>query len=265
MPIEGRLRERPAVAEETLPTSFADAGVDSLDAALSRHREDWQKGIRIPIADRLRVWSAICTDPPKAAELIYQDFLLRRACGEITDWDALVSRFPEYAARLHDFREADHLIKGAETSSGSSTARFGGYDLLEEVGRGGMGIVYRARERKLDRIVALKQVRAAALADDDAIQQCLKEAKAVSRLNHPNIVQIFRVSDSGDEPFIALAKDQLLLGASVDPRSRPAWLERSAPPSPERFSTHMSMGSCTAISSQRTFCFPVRQTIPSQR
>jgi tRNA A-37 threonylcarbamoyl transferase component Bud32 len=116
----------------------------------------------------------------------------------------LVSRFPEYAARLHDFREADHLIKSAETSSGSSTARFGGYDLLEEVGRGGMGIVYRARERKLDRIVALKQVRAAALADDDAIQQCLKEAKAVSRLNHPNIVQIFRVSDSGDEPFIAL-------------------------------------------------------------
>jgi serine/threonine protein kinase len=67
-----------------------------------------------------------------------------------------------------------------------------------------MGVVYRARERNLDRIVAIKRIRGGIFADGDAIQRFLKEAIAVSRLNHANIVQIYCVGDCDGEPFIAL-------------------------------------------------------------
>jgi tetratricopeptide (TPR) repeat protein len=177
---------------------------DSLDAAVSRQREDWLMGIRIPIADRLRACGTLCAGPIQAAELIYHEFILQRNAGEAPDWDSLVRQFPEYAEQLQHFREADELIEGAIAPSGRSATQLGGYDLLEEVGRGGMGIVYRACERNLDRTVAIKRIRGGVLADDDAIQRFLKEAKAVSRLNHPNIVHIYCVGDYEGEPFIAL-------------------------------------------------------------
>jgi tetratricopeptide (TPR) repeat protein len=177
---------------------------DLLETALWQQREDWRQGIRTAIADRLKACPAISADPVKAAELIYADFELRRDAGEAPDWDELLLQFPDYTAQLRHFREADEFVECAIAPTRLSATQLGNYDLLEEVGRGGMGVVYRARERNLDRTVAIKRVRDGALADDDAIQRCLQEAKAVSRLNHPNIVHIYRVSDCDGEPFIAL-------------------------------------------------------------
>jgi tetratricopeptide (TPR) repeat protein len=175
-----------------------------IDAALSRQHEDWLKGIRIPIADRLRACGALCADPIQAAELIYHEFVLQRESGETPDWESLVRQFPEYAEQLQHFREADELLEGAISPTGRSATQLGSYDLLEQIGRGGMGVVYRARERNLDRTVAIKRIRGGALADDDTVQRFLKEARAVSRLNHPNIVHIYCVGDCEAEPFIAL-------------------------------------------------------------
>jgi tetratricopeptide (TPR) repeat protein len=188
----------------TLLKTVAGRHSDSLDAALSHQREDWLKGIRLPIADRLRACGALCADPVQAAELIYHEFILQRNAGETPDWDSLLGQFPEYAEPLRLYREADEIVEGADAPSGRSAMQLGGYDLLEEVGRGGMGIVYRARERNLDRTVAIKRIRGGPLADDDAIHRFLKEAKAVSRLNHPHIVQIYCVGDCEGEPFISL-------------------------------------------------------------
>ncbi|HEV3298090.1 MAG TPA: serine/threonine-protein kinase [Planctomycetaceae bacterium] len=204
MPGERPLCAKDSDATRTLMNSTAIPCNDSLDAAISSQREDWLKGIRIPIADRLRACGALCSGPIQAAELIYHDFVLQRDSGKASDWDSLVRQFPEYAEQLRLFREADELIEGAIAPSGRSATQLGGYDLLEEVGRGGMGIVYRARERNLERTVAIKRIRAGALADDDSTQRFLKEAKAVSRLNHPNIVHIYCVGDCEGEPFIAL-------------------------------------------------------------
>ncbi len=69
--------------------------------------------------------------------------------------------------------------------------RFGAYDVLEELGSGGMGRVYRARNVTLERIVALKTLARSLSSDEGFVQRFLKEARAAARLNHPNIVQIY--------------------------------------------------------------------------
>ncbi len=69
--------------------------------------------------------------------------------------------------------------------------RFGAYEVLEELGSGGMGKVYRAKNVTLERIVALKTLAPQLAADKDFVHRFLKEARVVARLNHPNIVQIY--------------------------------------------------------------------------
>ena len=84
---------------------------------------------------------------------------------------------------LIDRRELDTLLKLA----GEPRVLFGRYELLEEVGRGGMGVVYKCRDRKLDRIVALKAV-TVGLADEPGRFE--REAQTAARVRHPNIVAV---------------------------------------------------------------------------
>jgi eukaryotic-like serine/threonine-protein kinase len=78
------------------------------------------------------------------------------------------------------------------TSEGSLAGRrFGDYEVLEELGSGGMGRVYRARNVALDRVVALKTLATQFSADEGFVRRFQKEARAAARLNHPSIVQIY--------------------------------------------------------------------------
>ena len=88
--------------------------------------------------------------------------------------------------------QAEQLLTG----HGEECVIVGRYQLLEKLGEGGMGTVYKARDAKLDRVVALKVLPAHRLHDADAIARFQREAKALARLSHPNIIQAY---DSGED------------------------------------------------------------------
>ena len=79
-----------------------------------------------------------------------------------------------------------------------------GYEILGELGRGGMGVVYKAKQVGLDRLVALKMILAGAHARQKDLDRFKAEAQAVARFQHPNIVQVFEVGDSDGLPFFSL-------------------------------------------------------------
>src|SRR6202051_180066 len=79
----------------------------------------------------------------------------------------------------------------------STGDKLGPYEILAPIGKGGMGEVYRARDTKLDREVAIKVLPAALAQDPERLARFEREAKVLASLNHPNIAQIYGVEDSG--------------------------------------------------------------------
>ncbi len=101
-------------------------------------------------------------------------------------------------------RDEDSSAHPSAWAAEEPLRRFGNYELLDEVGRGGMGVIYRARQPGLDRVVALKMLIAGEFADDAARKRLLREARAVAKLSHPNIVSIHDVGEHDGRPFFAM-------------------------------------------------------------
>jgi serine/threonine-protein kinase len=127
-------------------------------------------------------------------------FLDELHAGKSPDRQKLVAEFPELHGMLECLESLHRLVPSptpqqppARATSGLTAGgpvQFGNYELLGELGRGGMGVVYRARQRGLDRLVAIKMILASSLASPELVQRFHAEAKAAARLHHPNIVHI---------------------------------------------------------------------------
>ncbi len=159
---------------------------------------------------------------------IIADYLLAIERGECPDRRALLEQYADWATELREFFEGHDRVqgvfalpsslgttppdtsitvsltppsdRGSNPSSRSTLPAvdgdaipFGEYELLEEIARGGMGVVYKARQRRLNRTVALKMILSGQLADTAAVQRFYVEAEAAARLEHPGIVPIYEI------------------------------------------------------------------------
>jgi len=147
------------------------------------------------------------SDDREARLSVALEELLETDPARPVDWGAVRARHPDLADELRELwgtaNLAHHLAvttptvdPGPRAPAGPPLPKsLGDYDLLREIGRGGMGVVYRATQRSLGRTVALKMVLHPDLAGPDAMARLKAEAASVARLDHPNIVSVYDVGE----------------------------------------------------------------------
>src|SRR5271169_1551249 len=91
--------------------------------------------------------------------------------------------------------------------------KIGKYDVVDVIGRGGMGVVYRARDPQLGRLVAIKMMTAGIDEDPELVQRFFREARSTASLQHPNIVTVYELGDYSGNPYLAM---EYLEGCSLD-------------------------------------------------
>ena len=134
--------------------------------------------------------------------LLVQECELRRRQAPELPAEEYVRRFPRLEAELRQRLEKPAAPPAPPPSLSSSA--IAGYELLEELGRGGMGVVYKARQVHLNRIVALKMILAGSRAGPDERLRFLVEAEAIASIQHPGIVAVHEFGTHDGSPWFAL-------------------------------------------------------------
>jgi len=190
----------------------------SLVASLREdQRARWRQGDAIPVEAYLEQYPLLATDPEAVVDLIWNEWNLRQEQGNAPALAELQIRFGQYEASIQERFQASRTgivsfagcerpeIQGRDLTPPSvDLPQVPDYEILAELGRGGMGVVYLARQISLNRQVALKMILNGTLADAKARARFHIEAQAVARLQHPNIVRIHAVGEHEGRVFFTL-------------------------------------------------------------
>jgi serine/threonine protein kinase len=212
-----------------MPDDTQIGGRSPSDALAEMLRGDqrlrWQQGQRVPVEAYFEHYPQLRDNPATVRELILGEMRLCRELGAPFDISEFHRRFPDEEAWLTAQHERLYHTSSREDTSrneddGSPAAIWPavpGYDVLEEIGRGAMGVVYKAIQRRLSRVVALKMLLGGANAGQRVRARFRQEAEAIAQLQHPYIVQLFDVIEHDGQLFLAL---EYVGGGSLSRRQR---------------------------------------------
>jgi serine/threonine-protein kinase len=199
-----------------------------IDAVCDRFEAAWRAGQR-PRAEEFVTDLAAGRAAELLAELIGLELYYRRKAGEAPAEADYRARFPAHTGAV-----AAAFCKQQRPRVPGAPPEIPGYELLEVLGQGGMGVVYKARQKSLNRVVALKLLPAAACAGMELAARFRNEAEAAARLRHPNIVQVYDAGEHGGVPFYAMeyvagpTLAQALRAGPLPPRQAAECLEQVA-------------------------------------
>jgi tetratricopeptide (TPR) repeat protein/tRNA A-37 threonylcarbamoyl transferase component Bud32 len=191
-----------------------------LDSLLDRQKQAWAAGQR-PSVEELLAGLGLQHDADAFLDLLYNEVVLREEQGEHPAAEEYALRYPhlqdelrlhfEVHAALHeqllgDTRRLQDAESVVELQVGAEEAgpTLPDYEIVGQLGLGGMGVVYKARHRRLRRLVALKMFQPGRIPSPRELVRFHTEAEAIARLQHPNIVQIFEVGQCEGLPYLAL-------------------------------------------------------------